>query len=285
MATFYGTEDRDEITDHTDLTAGVTSDPPGLLRTTDEADLIFGYGGNDLFYGGGGHDTMYGGDGGDGFVDDVAEADGSDVYGEAGNDHIYSGSGVSHLDGGGGRDTLFGQGDLIGGTGKDNLYGGGLLFGGAGDDYLWAHDTDDLLRGGAGEDLLIGNGGQDTLIGGAGDDAFYFYSPAGYPSSSDPGAPDLIRAEYRSAIPAFEGSGVAGGDSIDLHDIDPDPATIGDQAFIYGGRGAGHVWLGENGSRTLILANLDADAAPELKVAIADGAVRASDYAAGDFIL
>jgi hypothetical protein len=94
-----------------------------------------------------------------------------------------------------------------------------------------------------------------------------------------------IRAAYGSEVPASEGAGVAGGDIISLGNIDANELVDDYQRFIFGGRDTGHLWLAENGTRTVICGNTDADAAPELKIVIADVSVRASDYWGEDFSL
>jgi Ca2+-binding RTX toxin-like protein len=81
-----------------------------------------------------------------------------------------------------------------------------ILFGGAGID---------TLIGGGGADLIYGGGGGDSLTGGAGADTFQYRST----SDSTSAAPDRILD--------FE----AGMDKIDLHFIDADINTPGDQAF------------------------------------------------------
>lgn len=68
--------------------------------------------------------------------------------------------------------------------------------------------------------------------------------------------------------------------------VNSDPLTEEFGPLIFGeGCGLGHIWLGETGTRTLVYANFDDDAAPEFKLAIDDGDVRASEYTADDFIL
>lgn len=71
------------------------------------------------------------------------------------------------------------------------------------------------IDGGDGNDTLIGGPGSDTLTGGTGNDVFDFTKLA----QSARTAPDLITDL------------VTGSDSIDLHLIDADTKTAGDQAF------------------------------------------------------
>jgi hypothetical protein len=59
----------------------------------------------------------------------------------------------------------------------------------------------------------------------------------------------------------------------------------GNQAFVLGGTGIGHISLVNSGTTTILNANVDADAAFEFVLAIEDGAVSYSTYKPGDFIL
>lgn len=289
MAIFYGTSGNDIFDYYGDNSAGVTSDPPGLISLTDGGDLIYGFGGNDRIDSTGkGNNTIFGGDGDDGVA--VSSGFGT-VYGEAGKDIIQLGVLGGFADGGGGQDVIYGgnlSNTLRGGSGDDEVSGGisdDLMVGGAGADFLFGDEGADLIRGGAGDDTLVGDyyGSQkDTLIGGTGNDTFMFSGP----DDSTPPAFDLIRGESGpGGAPAFEGAGVAGGDVIDMSQIDANPATGGRDAFVFGGHGLGQLWLTENGTRTVVLANTDGDGAAEFKLVIADGDVRASDYTADDFIL
>lgn len=99
-------------------------------KITNNADRIFGNGGNDTITAGGGNDTVFGG---------------------TGNDSIYGGTGDDVLSGDDGNDTVFG------GTGNDRIDGG------VGDDVLSGDDGNDTLVGGAGNDTLTGGGGADVF--------------------------------------------------------------------------------------------------------------------------
>lgn len=181
------------------------------------------------------------------------------VYGHAGNDTIRGGSGDDFDFGGGdGNDLIFG------GAGDD---GGGLGSGG--------------LRGDAGSDTLVGGAGSDTLCGGANPDVFRFDSVSDSPRG---GGRDAIFGEL--GIAAFAGVGGAGGDVIDVSRIDADETRAGNQDFTFGGTGKGRLWAFEGpGGNTLIRGNVDNDAIIEFEILIEDGTVRASAYAAVDFIL
>ena len=88
-----------------------------------------------------------------------------------------------------------------------------------------------------------------------------------------------------SGGPAFDAPGRAFGDRIDVSAIDADAVVAGNQAFAFGGKARGHLWLAEKGAVTMVYANLDGDAAPEFELAIHDGTVRSWAYTAHDFIL
>lgn len=150
--------------------------------------------------------------------------------------------------------------------------------GGTGDDSLRGNAAGNCLEGGAGRDVLIGMGGRDLLIGGTGSDVFRFDE-----GDSTPGAADQL-CRGGGAV-AFEGPGLGRGDVIDLRDIDANSARTGDQAFVFGGHGQGHLWLEDAGQATWVRGNTDGDAAPEFELAILDRGVRAGAYLAVDFLL
>ena len=72
---------------------------------------------------------------------------------------------------------------------------------------------------------------------------------------------------------------------IDLSGIDANTSVAGNQAFLFGGTGIGHLSLVNSGTTTIVNGNVDADAAFEFVLAIEDGSLLASAYKAGDFIL
>jgi arylsulfatase A-like enzyme len=194
----------------------------------------------------------------------------STLKGAGGNDVLTGGRGIGYLDGGVGHDTVNGydSGDtLVGGAGNDSLVGNG------GKDQLLSGADRDTLSGGGDADTLSGGAGADRLIGGDGSDVFDFDSA----SASGPTSADTIVG--------FAGAGSADGDRIDLAGIDANAGVAGNQAFVFGGTGAGRLRLLESGTKTLVVANTDADADPELRIFIEDGATRAAAYNAADFIL
>jgi serralysin len=96
--------------------------------------------------------------------------------------------------------------------------------------FLDGNDGVNVLRGNGGDDILNGRYGGDTLWGNAGRDTFQFTSKW---SADDDRVMDFVR----------------GTDKLDFSGIDANPATAGDQMFIFDGtKGAsfsgsnGHIW-------------------------------------------
>lgn len=289
-----GTIDGDVVLgDGNDVFMGTAGTIAGALR---------GGAGNDLLVAGRGGDSVFGGDG----DDTVQGGAGTDrLDGGAGRDRLlYDTSGTAvHVDLAAGQatfpenpawgaETVTGFEDVVSGYGDDVVAGtaaGNALFGSSGADELigrGGNDTldgswdADVVRGGAGNDLLHGGGGADVLIGGAGNDVFRFFS--GLESNSD--GMDRIVAGDGGA--AFDGPGAAAGDRIRLSAIDADNGLPGKQTLVFGtGPEQGHVWVEDIGGVSHVRANVDSDAAPELDIAIEDGATMASAYTAADFIL
>ena len=136
------------------------------------------------------------------------------------------------------------------------------------------------LAGEAGNDTLGGGTGKDTLVGGAGQDRFDF----NLTTESPVGATcDVLQAGGGGN--AFDGAGGAAGDRIDLVDIDANTTVAGNQAFLFGGTGKGHVWCVNSGNVTQVFANVDNDAAAEFQLNILDLGVLANAYQGVDFIL
>ena len=157
-----------------DYAARGTDGDDGLYSYyTEEASVIYGYGGDDRLSSYSGATILYGGSG----DDRLSGSSGNDtLYGDSGNDYLSGGGGNDALYGGTGDDRLSGRGGddtLHGGDGDDTLYGGNdedTLHGGAGDDILYGEDGNDRLYGNDGNDNLYGNAGNDMLHGGDGDD-------------------------------------------------------------------------------------------------------------------
>jgi Ca2+-binding RTX toxin-like protein len=222
-----------------------------------------------LVYGGFGVDTMKGGDGNDIlFFEGGRWGPGDSVDGGAGRDAlvISGGNGLTHIEFGAASltniesislnnhlasdpttrpsyelvldngnvtpsGTLILNGNSLTDPAQTVSFDGHAVTGGSLN--LFAGAGNDTLMGGAGADLLYGAGGRDGLTGGAGADLFQ------YRSTSDS---TLASAD---AILDFQ----SGADRIDLHFIDADTATAGDQAFHWIGSdaftGAGAASAGE----------------------------------------
>lgn len=190
------------------------------------------------------------------------------AIGGSGNDRVAGNAASNRLQGADGADTL------TGGSNGDTLRGGG------GDDRLFGQKGYDILNGGDGDDLMMGGRGKDLLIGGRGDDVFKFNTVAESPN----GGADRIKGN--NSAPAIQGVGRAGGDVIDLSGIDADTTRRGNQAFeLDNSQETGTIWLRNGNGQTWVFANTDQDDAPELKIKIYDGDLRAGDYISDDFIL
>lgn len=186
--------------------------------------------------------------------------------------------GVEHAVGGDGADTILGS---EGANRLHGMRGADRVSGWLGADTLDGGSGADTLVGGAGRDVLTGGAGRDVLIGGAAADRFVFTAASDSPA--DAASCDVLKAGGGAA--AFENPGAAFGDRIDLSGIDADTTRAGDQAFVFGGTGRGHVWCVDSGTTTTVFANVDNDAAAEFRLDILDGGVRAAAYEAVDFIL
>jgi Ca2+-binding RTX toxin-like protein len=163
------------------------------LVGTDEAEEIYGYGGNDSLHGNGGDDLLDGGTGRDFmnggmgndtyYVDDAGDVtvDDADVYDAEGNpanagyDRVYAS--VSHTIGFGIEELRLVEGSsAANGTGNEfnnTIYGNSNdneLRGGGGRDWLYGNGDNDTLRGEAGDDLLYGGSHGDSLFGGTEND-------------------------------------------------------------------------------------------------------------------
>jgi Ca2+-binding RTX toxin-like protein len=130
---------------------------------TDDADTIFGFGGNDWIFGQGGDDILQGGDG----ADILNGGDGVDTanYGDSPMGVI-----VNLATGNGSGGTA--EGDTL--VNIENITGSWF------NDFLAGNYKANVLSGGWGNDSLNGGAGADILNGGAGfDTASYTDSPAG----------------------------------------------------------------------------------------------------------
>lgn len=197
---------------------------------------------------------------------------GGTLRGLGGDDTLRAGTGnVGYiLEGGAGNDKL------DGGNGPDTLRGGignDVATGALGNDTLSGGPGNDILRGGGGRDVLWGEGGADFLAGNEGRDTFVYRSAFDSPA----GGSDTIQG--------FEAAGAANGDLIDVSAIDANSTMPGNQSFAFGGTAAGHLRVVDQGTFSVVLANLDGDPGAELRIVIQDYGVKASAYTADDFIL
>jgi serralysin len=157
---------------------------------TNDADVVYGFGGNDTIYGLGGNDHLYGGYGDDllkggGGADLLSGGDGFDTasYIDSPNSvQIYLHLGLAS-GGDATGDTLISIENLTGSNYSDKLGGddvSNVLNGQEGNDILMGRGGNDTLYGGSGEDIISGDAGADTLNGGPGFDlAEYLNSPEG----------------------------------------------------------------------------------------------------------
>lgn len=269
-----------------------------LLDGGDNDDILNGDAGNDELRGGSGNDTLDGGSGADiligGDGNDVyilgAEATGVDsVWDSSGIDTITSTitrklvdfSGIENL-------TLLGTSGVSGtGDSADNVItgnsGSNTLNGGLGNDTLIGNGGNDVMIGGDGDDILAGGVGRDTLTGGLGNDAYDFNDVLDFGNTTT----------TRDILTEF--SKVAGNqDLIDLHDVDADSVTEGNQDFIFiATKGAAFngvhgalIWsqvdaAGTADDRTIIRADLDGDLVADIQFHI-NGLV---NMAESDFLL
>lgn len=247
------------------------------------ANVLRGFAGDDRLNGGTGADQLYGGTGND-RLDGGAGKD--SLRGEGGNDqYIVDDSGDKVVEAAsGGTDTVYStvsytlatnvEAIQLTGTGNVNATGNAL------GNQITGNSYANKLRGLGGNDTLLSGNGADILIGGTGNDVIKFLSIVG----SIPAARDTLRSG--DGAMAFEKAGAAKGDVIDLSQIDANETASGTQHFVFGtATGIGRLWATTSGTLTLIRGNTDTDAAAEFELAIDDGGVTASAYAAADFLL
>jgi Ca2+-binding RTX toxin-like protein len=228
------------------------------------------------------------------------------IRGGSGNDILTPGAGSDDVDGGTGNDTVFDD-DFVnfdvhrGGLGVDAIDYSRVAFSNglvtinlaAGLAAVTGGNTEQILGfvnvfGSGGGETIIGTtganriwglAGADLLRGGAGADIFDFFSL----THSNGAALDRIQAT--GGATAFQGAGVAGGDVIAVTGIDANAGVAGNQNFVFGGTGVGRLSCVNLGTSTLVRGNVDGDADFEFQCLIEDGAVLASAYRVGDFLL
>jgi serralysin len=172
-----------------------------LDGVTENADTIYGYGGNDDIFGLGGNDLIIGGAGAD------------DIDGGSGLDAAY------YTDSGEAVSVSLQTGTGSGGTAEgDTLIRIENLYGSANDDGLAGNGADNALSGMGGNDILKGGGGADTLSGGAGDDllqggtgADALYGGSGSDTVSYAGSSQAVQVFLRIQ---FANQGDATGDTL-----------------------------------------------------------------------
>jgi Ca2+-binding RTX toxin-like protein len=194
------------------------------------ADTMTGGDGNDLLDGGAGLDKLYGGLGNDVYIvnettDFVFEAagEGYDVVRASANYTL-----VAEFEG---LELLAGAGN-ISGTGN------------AASNAITGNEGDNLLDGKAGVDTIKGGAGNDTIIGGVGNDLMY--GQGGFDTF-------LVRQESVNTTGTLESDRIydldlAGGDRIDLSQIDADSVLGGNQAFHF----VGAAFTNHAGEATLV---------------------------------
>jgi Ca2+-binding RTX toxin-like protein len=136
-----------------------------LDGVTNEADFIYGFGGDDIIFGLGGADTIKGGGG----ADTINGGSGSDTaeYTDSSERVVVTLGNGAGVGGHGGT----AEGDIL--ISIENVKGsqyGDWLVGNTGTNMLTGMDGDDTLDGGSGADSLDGGNGNDTLKGGDGAD-------------------------------------------------------------------------------------------------------------------
>jgi Ca2+-binding RTX toxin-like protein len=257
-------------------------------------DTVFGGLGNDSLSGSGGADLIYGDDGHDTLVGENGE---DALFGGLGNDVLIGGNGADTLNGGEDADLLFGDAgadSLLGGAGNDTLNGdqqNDVLFGEDGQDVLRGGDGADTLDGGADADRLVGGNGADVMRGGLGIDMLI-----GEAGSDTFDFNDVTESSFaaQDVIIGMTGVGLAGGDRIDLTDIDANSSTGVNDAFVFLGdvsnadglaAGPGSLWVVDFGTQTRLFGTTDGTSI-DLAIRINDGAdTTAADYIVDDFLL
>ena len=293
-----------------------------VLSAAATASTLYGEAGNDLLVGGAGDDLFNGGPGVDAvsyanaasavtvsLLTSAAQATGGagtdtligieKLVGSNFADTLTAGTAGSTLNGGGGGDTLVGgpgndilNGGLAsdfadyslassgvtvslaisaaqatGGAGTDTLVSIEKLVGSGFGDVLTGDSGANALYGQGGNDVLTGGAGQDTLGGGVGNDSFVFSAA----SDSTVASPDLI-------------IDFASGDVIDLHAIDADTGTAGDQAFHLGSTvgHTGDIVVSYDGVHTKLDLYVNSDATADAEIQLNGNH---TGLVAGDFVL
>jgi len=198
------------------------------------------------------------------------------------NTGTIKGSLYSYAAGGSGADEIVNNGKMYGiaslGNGNDFYEGrGGYIDsdvqGGAGNDKIYGGAENNLFHGGSDNDRLYGGKGADKLYGEAGADTFIFNAVS----------ESTVGASGRDTIFDFSHGDL---DRIDLHTIDANSITAGDQAFKYIANAAFSKHAGElqdftDSSGHFIRGDINGDGAADFAIQIATNNV----FVNGDFIL
>jgi len=235
-----------------------------VFTGNDEANGLWGFGGNDSLVGGGSGDTLRGGDG---------------------DDTLEGGTGNDRLDGGGGidiaiysRSSLGVTVDLGAGTGRfgdaqgDVLIGVENIVGSARGDTLTGNSSANTLSGEDSNDRLTGAGSADVLNGGAGGDLFT------YRAIGD----STVAVAGRDTIQDFNS---LEQDRIDLSQIDAD-GNAGNGTFSFIGKGAftgagAEVRFEVSGNDLLVQADTNGDKIADFAILVQGSAT----LTAADFVL
>ena len=177
-----------------------------------------------------------------------------------------------------GGESFINMENIVAGVGSDTLVGtagANVINGGGGNDSMVGGSGNDVLAGAAGNDVLVGGLGRDILTGSVGDDRFDYNSTL----ESSGLTVDLIQGFDFS-------TGANPNDKIDLETIDANVFLFGDQDFLSEGVGIGQLsFVDLANTNTLVRGNVDADAAFELVIEVADGATTASFWSVAlDFV-
>lgn len=163
-------------------------------------------------------------------------------------------------------DTIFNRGKI---TGEVHLGPGEDLFNGKGGNAitLFGEDGNDHLIGSSGKDTITGGVGIDTLTGGKGADKFVF----------------TLSIEGGDKITDFKHTE---HDRIDLHLMDADPFTGGDQPFHFIGKQHFHNQEGElrfvkQGKALIVSGDINGDGIVDFQIEVHG----VSALAKGDFLL
>ncbi|HEY8276424.1 MAG TPA: hypothetical protein VIG52_05445 [Methyloceanibacter sp.] len=258
-------------------------------------------GGDDHFTGGGKSETVVDNNG----LDTISLGAGNDTYIATGNtgtdglDTISASKGIDTYDASAASgavrvnlDTVshFGVSattalgfNAVGSIGdKDAITGFENAKGGSGIDEIYGTAASNTLNGGGGSDVLAGFGGKDILTGGIGTDTFYFAS------IKDSG----VTASTRDLITDFTADG-AGGEAINLSQIDANTTLANDQAFTFLGTNvnfggnAGELRAYWTATGQIIEGDVNGDKKADFSIEIADPghAIVLSATNAVDFLL